>query len=145
MVSSLLGIPIYYDLVPANSDERLAAEEVIDHFAYCDLLADKGFIVLSWQTKIFDRTGNLVWTPNRVNQKLQNEPRLMRFLSRKRERIEGVFYEIQDVGRNIEHLLVKTVLGLATRVIAKIASHTLRHLLWYDFGVYAQSFQVLSV
>jgi hypothetical protein len=129
MVSNLLGISIYYDLVTANSDERLAAEAVIDHFAYCDFVADKGFIGLSGQTQIFDRTGNLIWTPHRANQKLQNEPRLNRFLSRKRERIEGVFPEIQDVGRNIEHLLAKTVLGLATRIIAKLASHILRHVL----------------
>jgi hypothetical protein len=40
-----------------------------------------------------------------------------------------------DVGRNIERLLTKTVLGLATRVIAKMTSHILRRLLLVDFGV----------
>jgi hypothetical protein len=60
-----------------------------------------------------------------------------------RERVEGVFHEIQNVGRNIERLLAKTILGLCTRVIAKITSHTLRHLLRIDFGVNVQSFEVM--
>lgn len=63
-----------------------------------------------------------------------------RWLSSKRERIEGVFHEIQNVGRNIEHLLAKTVWGLCARVIAKLSSHFLRRLLRIDFGVNVQEF-----
>jgi len=143
-ISTLSGIPLFYDLVPANTDERLAAEAVIDHFVFCDIFGDKGFIGLPWQTRIFDQTGNLIWTPRRSNQKLQNSPALNHFLSSKRERIEGVFHEIQDVGRNIERLLAKTVLGLATRVISKMTSHILRRLLLVDFGVNVQTFEVAS-
>ncbi len=143
-VSTLFGVPIFYDLVPANTDERQAAEAVIDHFVCCDIFGDKGFIGLAWQTRIFDQTGNLIWTPRRANQKLQNSRALNRFLASKRERIEGVFHEIQDVGRNIERLLAKTILGLTTRVIAKMTSHLLRRLLLVDFGVIVQSFAVSS-
>ena len=143
-ISTLFGIPIFYDLVPANTDERQAAEAVIDHFVFCDILGDKGFIGLAWQTQIFDQTGNLIWTPRRANQKVQNSPALNRFLSSKRERIEGIFHEVQDVGRNIERLLAKTILGLATRVICKMTSHILRHLLLVDFGVNVQTFEVVS-
>jgi hypothetical protein len=49
-VSTLHGIPIVYDLVPANTDERKAAETVIDYFSGYDFLADKGFLGLKWQT-----------------------------------------------------------------------------------------------
>lgn len=143
-VTTLFGIPIFYDLVPANTDERLAAEAVLNHFSLCDIFSDKGFIGLRWQTEVFDRTGNLIWTPRRSNQKLQNTPALDRFLSSTRERIEGVFHEIQDVGRNIERLLSKTILGLMTRVIAKVTSHVLRHILLVDFGVNVQTFEVSS-
>ncbi len=143
-ISTLFGVPIFYDLVPANTDERRAAEAVIDHFVLCDIFGDKGFIGLDWQTQIFDQTGNLIWTPRRANQKMQNSPALNRFLSSRRERIEGVFHEVQDVGRNIERLLTKTVLGLATRVIAKMTSHILRRLLLVDFGVNVQAFAVSS-
>lgn len=142
--STLHGIPIVYDLVPANTDERAAAEAVIDYFSFCDIFADKGFLGLKWQTRIFDQTNNLIWTPRRTNQKVQNSPGLDRWLSKIRERIEGVFHEIQDTGRNIERLLAKTVLGLTTRVIIKMTAHLLRHLLRIDFGVNVQTFEVAS-
>lgn len=143
-ITTLSGVPIVYDLVPANLDERLAAEAIIDHLVYCDIFADKGFIGLEWQTQIFDQTNNLIWTPRRSNQYLQNTQRLDRWLSRVRERIEGTFHEIQNTGRNIERLLTKTIVGLCTRVIAKMTSHLLRHLLWIDFGVNVQTFEMVT-
>jgi len=143
-ITTLSGIPVVYDLVPANLDERLAAEAIIDHLAYCDIFADKGFIGLEWQTQIFDQTNNLIWTPRRSNQYLQNTRRLDRYLCRVRERIEGTFHEIQNTGRNIERLLTKTVVGLCTRVIAKMASHLLRHLLRVDFSINVQTFEMIA-
>ena len=142
-ICTLNGIPIVYDLVPANLDERLAAEAIIDYLTYCDLFADKGFIGLEWQTQIFDQTNNLIWTPRRSNQYIQNSKNLDCWLSNVRKRIEGVFHEIQNTGRNIERLLAKTVLGLSTRVIAKMTSHLLRHLLRVDFGVNVQAFELI--
>jgi len=143
-ITTLSGLPVVYDLVPANLDERLAAEAIIDHLVYCDIFADKGFMGLEWQTQIFDQTNNLIWTPRRSNQYLQNSPGLDRWLSRIRERIEGTFHEIQNTGRNIERLLTKTVVGLCTRVIAKMTSHLLRHLLLIDFGVNVQTFEMVT-
>jgi hypothetical protein len=143
-LSTLRGVPMLYDLVPANTDERLAAETIFDHLSGCDLFTDKGFLGLDWQTRIFDRTNNLIWTPRRSNQSIQNTHSLDRYLSSVRERIEGVFYEIQDTGRNIERLLAKTVIGLCTRIAAKMTSHLLRHLLWIDFGVNVQTFEEVS-
>ena len=144
-ITTLSGIPVVYDLVPANLDERLAAEAIIDNLVYCDIFADKGFIGLEWQTQIFDQTNNLIWTPRRSNQHLQNTPCLDRWLSSVRERIEGAFHEIQNTGRNIERLLTKTVVGLCTRVIAKMTSHLLRHLLRVDFGVNVQTFEMIAL
>jgi hypothetical protein len=142
-ISTMRGVPVLYDLVPANSDERLAAEAIIDQLSGCDLFTDKGFIGLEWQTQIFDQTNNLIWTPRRSNQYIQNTGSLDRWLSSVRKRIEGVFHEIQNTGRNIERLLTKTVLGLCTRVIAKMTSHLLRHLLLIDFGVNVQTFEAV--
>jgi hypothetical protein len=143
-ISTMRGVPMLYDLVPANSDERRAAEAIIDQISGCDLFTDKGFIGLAWQTQIFDQTNNLIWTPRRSNQYLQNTRSLDHWLSSVRERIEGVFHEIQNTGRNIERLLTKTVLGLCTRIIAKMTSHLLRHLLLIDFGVNVQTFEAVS-
>ena len=142
-VATLSGIPIVYDLVPANTDERTAAETVLDDFSFCDFFGDKGFLGLAWQTKVFDQTNNLVWTPRRSNQHYQNDRRLDHWLTSARERIEGVFHEIQNAGRNIERLLAKTVEGLCTRIAAKMTSHLLRHLLLVDFGINVQTFEIL--
>ena len=143
-LSTLSGIPVAYELVPANLDERLAAEAVIDYLASCDIFADKGFLGHEWQTSIFDQTNNLIWTPKRKNQRVQNSKALDRWLSSVRERIEGVFHEVQNTGRNLERLLAKTVLGLCTRIIAKMTSHLLRRLLLIDFGINVQTFQLVN-
>lgn len=43
-ITTLGGIPVVYDLVLANTDERLAAESVMDYLSSSDIFADKGFI-----------------------------------------------------------------------------------------------------
>jgi hypothetical protein len=144
-ITTLDGIPFIYDLVPANLDERLAAVAVIDYLSSCDLLADKGFIGVEWQTQIFEQTTNLIWTPRCSNQRQQNSAHLDRWLSSARECIEDVFHEIQNVGCDIERLLAKTVWGLCSRVIAKLTSHVLRRLLRIDFGVNVQNFMNIVV
>jgi hypothetical protein len=90
----------------------------------------------------FDQTKNLIWTPKRMNQYVQNSITFDRWLSSVRERIEGVFHEVQNTGRNLERLLAKTVVGLYSRVITKMTSHLLRHLLLVDFGINTQTFQI---
>ncbi len=59
-----------------------------------------------------------------------------------RERIEGAFHELQNTERNLERLLPKTVLGLCTRVIAKVTSHTLRLWLRRAYGNDVLTFSV---
>jgi hypothetical protein len=140
LMSTLSGVPVAYDLVPANTDERLAAEAIIDHFSCCDIFADKGFIGIEGQSQIIDQTNNRFWTPKRKNEEHQNDKSFDRLLSSVRERIEGVFHELQNTGRNLERLLSKTIVGLCARVTAKIASHFLRHILLVDFGVNVQKF-----
>src|SRR2546423_541112 len=66
------GLPIVYELVPANTDEREAAEEVLAAVLRCDIFGDKGFIGVEWQQEVKEQTGNRVWTVKRINQKEQN-------------------------------------------------------------------------
>lgn len=139
-LSTLDGIPVAYDLVPANTDERLAAETVLSVISNCDVFCDKGFIGEEWQAQQLDSRGNRIWTPARVNQKIQNSKEFDSWLNALRERIEGVFNEIQNTGRHLEHLLRKTVLGLATHVAAKMTSHLLKLLLRRQFGIDVQTF-----
>jgi len=67
---------------------------------------------------------------------------LDRWLNSARERIEGVFHELTNTGRNLERLLAKTIVGLCTRVIAKMASHALKYLLNFQFGIKVQTFEI---
>jgi hypothetical protein len=141
-VTTFSGLPVVFEMVAAHTDEREAAEEVLCHLRACDIFGDKGFIGVEWQQEVKEQTGNRVWTAKRVNQKEQNPQWFDRLLSRVRERIEGSFNELQNTGRNMERLLAKTVIGLTTRVIAKVTSYTLKQLLRNSFGLDVQTFQV---
>jgi len=139
-LTTLDGLPVVYDLVPANLDERQAAEAVLFAVRHADIFSDKGFIGDAWQLQIREQTGNRVWTVKRANQKQQNPPAFDRLLNGIRERIEGVFNEIQNTGRHLERLLAKKVVGLCTRVILKMTSHALKLLLRSAFGIDVQTF-----
>jgi hypothetical protein len=142
VLSTCDGLPIVYDLVPANTDERLAAESVLYRVTDCDIIADKGFIGTDWQVTIAHETGNCILTPKRANQSQQNAPELDALLSSLRERIEGVFHQLQNSGRNIERLLTKTLFGLTARITLKVTCLVLKRLLARDFAFDLQSFSI---
>jgi hypothetical protein len=141
-LTTLDGLPIVYDLVPANLDEREAAEAVIYRVCNCDILADKGFLGDDWQAAVRRVSNNRIWTSKRSNQAEQNPPAFDNLLKHLRERIEATFHQLQNTGRHLEHLLAKTLPGLCTRIIAKVSSLVLRRLLQRDFGIDIQSFAI---
>jgi transposase len=141
MITTLEGMPVVYDLVSANTEERQAAEAVLDRITNAEIIGDKGFLGAEWQDQIKQQTGNTITTPKRKNQKLQHPEGFERLLNHVRERIEGVFHELQNTGRNLERLLAKTVDGLATRVIAKVTAHLLKHILRCRYQIDVQTFQ----
>ena len=145
MLTTLDGVPLIYDLVAANLDERLAAEAVLLRVQNRVILGDKGFIGVEWQAQIQAATHNQVFTHKRHNQATQNPSSFDRLLGKLRERIETTFHQIQNTGRNVERLLAKTVEGLTTRVVQKVTALVLRLLLRRDFGIDVQSFQVFPV
>jgi hypothetical protein len=145
MWTPLDGAPVVYDLVPANLDEREAADVVLGRVRDCDIFPDKGFIGEDWQATLREQTGNRVWTVQRTNQADQNPPEFDRLLQHVRERIGGVFHRLQNTGRNIERLLAKTVHGLCTRVIFKVTCLVLELLVRREFGVDGQSFHVAPI
>ncbi|MEP7286024.1 MAG: hypothetical protein ABI947_09680 [Chloroflexota bacterium] len=51
------GLPIVSDLVSANTDERGAAEVVLQRVRDCDIFGDKGFIGDDWQAQVRWHTG----------------------------------------------------------------------------------------
>ena len=140
-LTTLDGIVVTYDLVPANTDERKAAEEVIDQIENASIIGDKGFIGADWQAKIEEETGNQVITPKRKNQLIQHPEGVEKRLNHLRERIESVFNELQNTGRNLERLLAKTVSGLSTRVTSKITSHLMKYKLRQKYQIDVQTFK----
>ena len=143
-ISTLSGIPLLYDLVPASTDERKAAETLLEQVAGFDIYADKGFLGRAWKATIKQQTGNRIWTPKRKNQLQLQSRAFERWLNGLRLRIEGVFNEIQNLGKNVERLLAKTVLGLCARIVAKMTSHLLKYLLRRTFGIDVITFSKVS-
>lgn len=127
------GIPVVYEPLPANINESLAAEFILVALRGCNIHADKEFIGAEWQARIFRHALNPIYTARKANQADQNPAFFNRWLNSMRERIEGVFDEPQNVGRNIEHLLT-------TRVIAKMASHLVKFILRKSYGIDVQNF-----
>lgn len=141
MLTTLDGIAVVYDLVPANTDERKAGEAIIDQIENASVIGDKGFLGAGWQAKIEEETGNQVITPQRKNQLIQHPAGFEKELNHLRERIEGVFNELQNTGRNLERLLAKTVSGLSTRVISKMTSHLMKYKLRQKYQIDVQTFK----
>jgi hypothetical protein len=141
-ITTFDGLPVVFELVAASTDERDAAEEVLSYLYSCDIFGDKGFIGAQWQQEVKEQTRNRIWTAKRINQKEQNPKSFDRLLNSVRERIEGSFNELQNTGRNMERLLAKTVIGLSTRIIAKVTSYTLKILLRDSFSLDVQTFSV---
>ncbi len=144
LLSTLEGIPIVYDLVPANTDERIAAEEILEHARGTEVITDKGFIGDAWQQDMEQDFGVKVLCPKRVNQKEQNPLGFDSLIGSCRQRVEGVFNELQNVGRNLEKLMAKTVIGLASRVVALITSHILKIFLRKFYNIDIQTFSTIE-
>ncbi len=134
-ITTLEGLPLIYDLVSANTDECQAAETLLEMLSGFTLLADKGFLGKAWQADIQHHTGNWIWTPKRQNQTEQQAKDFELWLNRKRLRIEGLFNEVQNVGKHLERLLAKTVIGLCSRIVAKMTSHLLKYILRSKFYI----------
>ena len=139
------GIPVAFELVPANTDERDAAEEVL-HAANPGSIAlgDKGFIDEERQENWKKCYGVTLYTYKRKNQHEQNPPVVQQLLSENRRQIETTFSSLDRV-EGLEDHGAKTVLGLATRTIAKIAAYTFRKYLLRFHDIDVLTFQTVNI
>jgi hypothetical protein len=105
MLTTLDGTPYSFELVPAHTDERDAADEILDTLPWgCHVWSDKGFIGEDWQTA-WQAQGIFVWTAKRDNQKEQNPAVFDQLLNQVRERIEGAYDILKEGGRSVEKTL----------------------------------------
>jgi len=142
-LTTLDGIPVVYELVPAHTDERVAAETVLTRVHACDILGDKGFIGHTWQWLLSQETHNRLWTFQRTNAKQRNPSVIQYFLARFRRRIESTFHVLQNTGRHLEHLMAHSVLGLCTRLATKMAAYLLTLLLKDHYGIDVRTFETI--
>lgn len=145
LLTTLNGLPYTFELVPASTDERVAADEILDRLpAEVDVWSDKGFIGAEWQAEW--RTQDIrLWSVKRENQHEQNPPAFDRLLNQVRERIETTYDQLKEGGRSAERTLAKTVDGLCARLIAKIASLTMRLFLKKFLGIDVLTYTINSV
>ena len=139
------GIPVAFELVPANTDERDAAEEVLPSAnPNSAVLGDKGFIDEERQNDWKNRYGVSVLTFKRKNQYIQNDFEVSQLLKAYRHQIETTLSSLERI-EGIEDTGAKTVLGLSTRVIAKITSYTFRYYLLRFYGIDVLNFQIVTI
>ena len=142
MLTTLDGTPYGFELVPANTDDRDAADEILDELpSDSNVWSDKGFIDQEWQAE-WARQGKHIWTVKRKNQHCQNPPEFDRLLNSVRQRIEVAFDILKEGGRSVEHTLARTINGLCSRIIAKISCVTLRLFLRRFFGINVLTYTV---
>jgi hypothetical protein len=141
-LTTLEGIPVIYELVPAHTDERLAAEAVLARLQNRRIYGDKGFLGAAWQTLMFEENGHQIFTFKRTNQKQQNSPTLNTFLGKHRSRIESTFNCLQNTGRFLDRLFAKSIQGLCTRIAAKMSAWTLTLVLAQHFGINVRTFEI---
>jgi Transposase DDE domain len=141
MLTTLDGIPYSFDLVPANTDEREAADTVLHSLLPgSNAWADKGFIGVEWKAG-WKESGINVWTAMRENQHQQNPTEFDQLLNRVRQMVETTFDILKEGGRSVEKTLAKTIDGLVSRIIAKISAVTLRVVLKKYFGINALTYK----
>jgi len=139
------GIPVAFELVPANTDERDAAEEVLPAANPGSIaLGDKGFIDEERQEAWEKRYGVSVYTFKRKNQHKRNPPAIQQLLKENREQIETAFSSVDRV-EGLENQGAKTVLGLVSRTIAKIAAYTFRKYLLRSHGIDVLTFHTVTI
>lgn len=107
-------------------------------------LGDKGFISEERQQDWENRYGVSVYTFKRKNQHKQNPPAVQRLLNENRRQIETTFSSIDRV-EGLENQGAKTVLGLASRTIAKIAAFTFRKYLIRFYGIDVLTMQTVNI
>ncbi len=133
LLISACGLVLDFALVAANeADGTLAAQLLIDK-AGLTVLGDKGYINGPLHQLLAALNAVAVLTPRRKNQREQLPTALTRAINQARQIIETV--NSQLVGQcNLQRNCAKSVCGLATRIHAKLAAHTLGLYLNYCLG-----------
>jgi hypothetical protein len=118
------GLILDFALAPANHSDGTLAAQLLEDKAGLTVLGDKGYINGPLQAQLAARHDLALLTPKRKNQLAQLPEALTQAINHFRQRIETV--NSQLVGQfRLQQNRAKSIFGLAARVQAKIAAHTL--------------------
>ena len=121
-VCSLNGVITSFDLSKANHADIQYLRDIEPYYANCLILGDKAYLDSEYQLELFETRGIQLNTPMRSNQKnYRRQPALFRKV---RKRIETLFSQLVDQFV-IRVNYAKTFVGLATRILSKVAAFTL--------------------
>lgn len=133
LLISACGLVLDFALVAANYADGTLAAQLLNDKAGLTVLGDKGYINGPLHQRLAAHNGLTVLTPRRRNQREQLPAGLTRAINQARQIIETV--NSQLVGQcHLQRNYAKSVWGLATRVHAKLAAHTLGLYLNYCLG-----------
>lgn len=128
MVTDSQGIPLHFDLTPANIADNQMTEELLSFSSNDHLvLGDKGYLSKEIQEKLLNEFNVSLKTPKRKNQKNRESKQERRLLNKWRQKIETVNGMLKDIF-SLERTYAKTLKGLVTKILKKITALT--------FGIY---------
>lgn len=125
-------VPVCWAVVPAASNERDAAELLLDGAHDVHLLCDKGFRGRLFAADLSEQGISLLTPPTKTERATMSK-RLRRFIADHRNRIESGINTLKDRFA-LECHRAKTFWGLLTRLMAKLAALTLRAV-WRQAGL----------
>lgn len=121
-ITSVNGVITDFDLSKASISDIHFLNDVKEKYTGCLILGDKAYLSDPMQTSLFEDYGLLLETPKRINQKdYIKQPAVFRKV---RKRIETFFSQLYDQFK-INRNYAKSFIGLATRILSKIAGYTL--------------------
>jgi hypothetical protein len=117
------GVVSAFGLAPANTDERLIGDALIDRDHHEAYLADKGFSSVEWEKRWLEVYGALVAATPQRNARRAWPEAARRWAAGKRQLVEGVIWQLKD-HFGLERHRAKTLSGLLTRLATKVAAYT---------------------
>lgn len=125
LVTDKTGIPLHFDLTPANIPDIQMAEELLAVASPAAVtIADKGYVSAPVATTLYTRYQSTLLAAQRANQTTRESPEDRRLLNGWRQRIEVVNAMLKE-RFHLGKTFAKTLGGLVTRIIVKMTSFTM--------------------
>lgn len=124
LVTDTQGIPIHFDLTPANVADVSITEELLSKCSMgYTVIGDKGYLSNKVRTNLAEQYTISFHTPTRANMKQRESKAERKLLNRLRQRIETTNGMLKDQF-SLEKTRAKTLLGLTKRIFSKLTAMT---------------------